>query len=367
LCLLTVIIAAAWSVCPLNAADQVAPKPPFAANPKLNLPDNTAIDLGPFNWEMPDGETPTGAVTDYSGMVYDMHNHRILVFGGGHAATYTDAIYCFDLAQLKWSALYKPTPHKYYTKENMDRGFWKAGDATDYPRPVGRHTYDLLVIPQDQEGLWLLMSGDGPSAAAPGFGYWGGAAGAYDFKTARWRMLPKCPFGSYGGVSEYDPVSKQIFGALGQGIWSYDPQTGTSKQILDNITDMHKVSGYCGTMLYFPPDGKMYVISQKTKIWSLELDRADLTKSKITPLSPQGQCLSDECAFAFDSKNSVIGGGVKDNVFYVYDPAQNAWVSHQIEGVQPGTMTFHCLIYSPVDNAYIFIANKRTWAYRWKK
>ena len=36
-------------------------------------------------------------------------------------------------------------------------------------------------------------------------------------------------------------------------------------------------------------------------------------------------------------------------------------------GGRPGTMTFHCLVYDPVDNAYVFIAGNKTWAYRWKK
>jgi hypothetical protein len=30
-------------------------------------------------------------------------------------------------------------------------------------------------------------------------------------------------------------------------------------------------------------------------------------------------------------------------------------------------MTYHCLVYDPVDNAYVFIAGGRTWAYRWKR
>ncbi|HET6247299.1 MAG TPA: hypothetical protein VFE47_06310 [Tepidisphaeraceae bacterium] len=355
--------------CASTRADQApaAAAARFAPNPKLDLPDTTAVDLGPFDWERPEGEPFSGAVTDYSGMVYDMHNHRVLLFGGGHAATYTDAIYSFDLATLKWSALYKPTPRKYYTKENLDRGFWKSGDSQDYPRPVGRHTYDLLVVPDDQPGLWMLMNGVGPSMVAPGFGYFGGAAGHYDFKTGRWKILPKCPFGGYGGVSEYDPVSKQILGTTGQVVWFYDPQTGASKQILENITDLHKVSGYSGTMIYFPPDEKFYTIPQNKKVWSLQLNRADLTKSTITPLKPAGSCPESECAFAYDAKNKIIGGGVKDDSFYVYDPAKNAWLSQPINGAKPGTMTFHCLVYSPVDNAYIFIANKRTWAYRLKK
>lgn len=300
-------------------------------------------------------------------MTYDPHNNRILLFGGGHATTWTDAIYAFSFSELKWSALYCPTPARFYVKENMDRGFWKAGAAGNYPRPVGRHTYDLLVVPDDREELLLLMNGCGPSSVAPGFGFFGSTTGRYDFKTGKWKIMPPAPFGTYGGVAEYDPVSKKVIGTAGQQIHAYDPEKGNSILLLDNISDKYKVSGYTGTMVYFPPDRKMYCIPANKKVWTIELDRANLVKSKLAIPKVTGTCPASECAFAYDAKNQVIGGGVMGNRFYVFDPAKLAWSSQEIQGAKPGTMTFHCLAYSPVDNIYVFIANNQTWAYRWKR
>ena len=256
--------------CPAGAENSAAPQAKFTPNVKLDLPANTAVELGPFSWQKPEGEGDSGSVTDYSGMVYDPHHHRILLFGGGHATTWTDAIYAFDLTGLAWSALYAPTPARFYQPDNMDRGFWKAGAAGKYPRPVGRHTYDLLVVPNDREELLVLMNGCGPSSVAPGFGYWGSAAGSYDFRTEQWKILPKAPFGSYGAVAEYDPMSKKVIGAAGQHVDLHDPETGASQQILDNVADRFHVTGYSGTMVYFPPDDKMYFIPQNKKVWSLE-------------------------------------------------------------------------------------------------
>ncbi len=352
--------------CPAGAENSATPQAKFTPNVKLDLPAHTAVELGPFSWQKPEGEGDSGSVTDYSGMAYDPHHHRILLFGGGHATTWTDAIYAFDLAGLAWSSLYAPTPARFYQRDNMDRGFWKAGAAGKYPRPVGRHTYDLLVVPNDREELLVLMNGCGPSSVAPGFGYWGSAAGSYDFRTEQWKILPKAPFGSYGAVAEYDPVSKKVIGAAGQHVDLYDPENGASQQILDNVADRFHVTGYSGTMVYFSPDDKMYFIPQNKKVWSLELDRKDFTKSKIQVPTVRGECPDSECAFAYDDKNQVIGGGVKDNKFYIYDPAKSDWTVENIQGGAPGTMTFHCLVYSPVDNAYIFIAGGKTWAYRWK-
>jgi len=355
----------AWLAAP--AGEGTTTRPAFQPNPKLaDLADNTVMDLGAFTWERPAGEGAIGSVTDYSGMTNDPHNHRILLFGGGHATTFTDAIYAFTFPDLTWRCLYTPTPAKLYKKDNMDRGFWKAGETGDYPRPVGRHTYDLLAVPDDRQELLLLMNGGGPSSVAPGIGYWGGAAGRYDFKTGRWTMLPKTPFGGYGGVAEYDPLSKQVVGTLGQVVDAYDPADGKVTPIARNISDRLKVSGYSGTMVYFPPDKRMYVIPADKKVWILDLDRTDLARSKIVVPTVKGTCPAGECGFAYDAANHVIGGGVKNNRFYVFDPARMEWTSQEMQGGKPGTMTFHCIAYDPVNNVYVFLAGRRTWAYRYK-
>ncbi|MDD4891962.1 MAG: hypothetical protein PHU85_18740, partial [Phycisphaerae bacterium] len=70
---------------------------------------------------------------------------------------------------------------------------------------------------------------------------------------------------------------------------------------------------------------------------------------------------------AYDASNKVIGGGVTNNRFYVFDPAKSTWASQEIQGGKPGTMIYHCLAYDPVNNVYVFIAGGKTWAYRWKR
>ncbi len=134
-------------------------------NPRLSaLAENTATDLGPLRLENPDGEPEENAnrVTDFSGMTYDPHNHRILMFGGGHATTFTDAIYAFDFGTLAWKALYKPTPQKFYRPENLENAFWKAGGEGPYPRPVAPHLRSAVGprppprIPRAAQRLWAF-------------------------------------------------------------------------------------------------------------------------------------------------------------------------------------------------------------------
>jgi Kelch motif len=337
------------------------------ANPRFGaLKANTVMDLGRFNWKRPAGEPRIGRVTDYSGMTYDMHNHRILLFGGGHSTTWTDTIYVFDFKTLKWSCLYEPTAHKFYKKDNMDRSWWKAGPSGPYPRPVGRHTYDLLIVPDDRPEFHMLRTGTGPSSAARGFGYIGGGGGVFNFKTGKWKLLSN-NFGGYGAVAEYHPGAKMIIGQSKQDITAMDPATGKCTKIRRDIQDKQKVSGYSGSMIYFPPDGKLYVIPSKMYVWTLALDLKNLKQSKIEKLKTTGQPgKARESSFVYDSKNKLLGGGVSNNKFYVFDPVKKEWQNKTVTGGAPGTLTFHNIIYNPVDNVYIFIAKDKTWAYRWK-
>jgi hypothetical protein len=362
-----------WHAAARGLAEEQATRP--KPNATLTaLADNTAVDLGALNLENPvgEGEGSANRVTDYSGMVYDPHNHRILMFGGGHATTFTDTIYSFDFGKLAWHALYKPTPQKFYKPENMEKAFWKTGGEGPYPRPAARHTYDLLIVPDHRREFLVLRNGGGPSSVAPGVGYFGGGAGAYDFATGKWQRFDD-PFGGYGDAAAYDPVSKKIIGMHSQSIYVFDPETRQSKMFLDNISDRFHVTHYAGTIVYYPPDQSLYVIPANKEIWKLALDRQDFSRSKITKLAPGGSKPPEsECAFAYDPVHKVIGGGVIDGMFYEYNPASNAWSSEKIQGAKCGKMTFHCLAYDPVDNVYVFIAAAetsratRTYAYRAK-
>ena len=354
---------------PTLCAAQSAPAGTGAAkpNPKLaELAAGTAIDLGPLNLESPEGEGEGSAdhVTDYSGMTYDPHNHRLLMFGGGHATTFTDTIYAFSFETLQWKALYKPTPQKFYKPENMDKGFWKSGGEGPYPRPMARHTYDLLIVPDHRKEFLLLRDGCGPSSVAPGIGYFGSSGGAYDFATGKWEAFPSV-FGGYGGVSEYDPVSKKILAMLGQKIYLFDTDTRKTEVIMNDVQDRFKVTGYSGTLVYCPIDQRMYAIPASMEVWTLEMNRTDFTKSKIAKVTASGTAPpNSECAFVFDPVRKVISGGVNGNKFFSFNPATSAWTSEEIKGAQPETMTFHCLSYDPVDHVYIFIAGGHTYAYR---
>src|SRR5262249_37792738 len=78
----------------------------FSPNPTLTtIPDNTAVDLGPYTCQKPVGDTSGAAcqgITDYSTFAYHSGIHKFLMFGGGHATTFRDDVDVFDFDSLTW-------------------------------------------------------------------------------------------------------------------------------------------------------------------------------------------------------------------------------------------------------------------------
>ncbi|MFN2289304.1 MAG: hypothetical protein ABR578_13320, partial [Chromatocurvus sp.] len=144
------------SASPEGSARQIEAKrlEPATPHPKLAaLAGGEALDLGPYECESRAPKMRCETIFDFSRINYDPANHRMLVFGGGHAATGRTDIDAFDLSTLEWNSLY-PT---------MDCEAIKAGEFD--PRgfhvqtghPVARHSYDQNVVVRRDESSWLMM------------------------------------------------------------------------------------------------------------------------------------------------------------------------------------------------------------------
>ncbi|MFO7901014.1 MAG: hypothetical protein R6V58_18400 [Planctomycetota bacterium] len=351
------------------AADQAARRPEAgpAPNPRLaNLAPNTVLDLGPLKLLPPEGESRgrVARITDYSTMVYDAHGHRVLMFGGGHATTFTDAIYAFDFETLAWKALYPPTPHRLMKPANFDAklGAWKKGPKGPYPRPLSRHTYDMLCVPDDLNEFIVLKYGGGTAAGVDfGAAYFGGQAAHYDLEKGEWSFAKTgCPHGY--ATSAYDPVSKKII-VMQNKLGVYDPFERKGRTV-----ESTPGQGYANHMVYYPPNQKMYyfIRGKKGGVRELTLDRDDFSKSTVRTLETTGErSPHGEPGYAYDRRNKIIGGGVANNRFYAFDPRTRRWTSREVEGGKPGSMNFHAVAYDPVDGVFVFIARRRTWAYRY--
>jgi hypothetical protein len=377
---------------PSDAATNVGndgPARPRAANPKLaGIADGGALDLGKFTCSSPDGEGANSCrqITDYSGFVYDPKNHQMLAFGGGHATTMTDSVVALALGgDLLWKSLYAPTPCMLMGPSNLDSalGAWKAGPSGPYPRPISAHTYDFHGVAVEQNELVLLgrlftggsCSGVGNDVSGP--------IAHFDLAAQTWSFSadPKTSgFVANMSATALDPTMNKFI-ALGTGGLSvYDAATRTMQHVADTLPSAVGKAvaidslGYANHMVYFPPLDTFYYFLRGAPVatYALNLDRVNLAQSTLDVVLTQGPTSPhQEPAYDYDATNHVIGGGVADSTFYVFDPMSKTWSSQAIAGGMPGVLAFHALRYDPVDNVFIFVTDyvsgQRTWAYRYKK
>ena len=341
------------------------------------LAQNQARTLGSYaNPELPGSHH----ITDYSGMTLDPDGHRMLIFGGGHGPSNGTDIRAFDLRSLRWSSLYASTPLGDMRPGNCDtdRGCWRSTG-----HPTARHTYNLTLV-RDRR-FHVLTSKGMPYVLEQGVAepLWGGRLCTYDFDAQRWSYSryhqtaqPSVPW-VFTSAAVLDPVSKAIL-VVGYRadydaghVWHYDPVGDLITEIASHGPDV----GAEHDIVHVGATDRFYVLQSDGRVWELMFDRSNPRASAVRPLEVSGERpgapMGTVCAYAYDTVNEVIGGSIRDGVYYAFDPAQRAWTASRIE-VERGTtgvpgQCFHCLEFDPVSGCFIFLdaaATHMTWAYR---
>lgn len=364
------------------------------------LADNSVLDLGPFTCTQLATDISCKHVTDYSGMTYDAANKRMLMFGGGHASTFTDTIFSLDTNTypFTWTELYPPTLCSEMIPINYDqsRGVWLSGSNGPYPRPVARHTYDELVVINGEFLILAFMNG-GQQLCPKGFDFstkdpfmnFGSKIAHYTFSSGQWTFATTLADGfpdtgstpAYLGA-EVDPVSNLVIFAGRYGLWTYNPVTKTKTRRIRGEWGEWKNSagqtvsfgllGINPTVVYYPPTDRFYIIDYTVgfKIWRLTPNRTNWSQTRIDQMTISGTLPScGQRKWAYDSTNQVLGVAVCNNVAFIFDPNTNTMVSQTVQGGTPGSVAFEALDYDPVNNVFVFInqfASSRTWAYRYK-
>jgi hypothetical protein len=341
----------------------------FTVNSTLiALADNTALDLGAYTCTGPVGESSSycRGVTDYSGMVYDPHRQTICLWGGGHSTTFRDDIDVFNFQTLDWDSTYVPTPCAEMITSNLnsDQASWISTG-----HPVSRHSYDLLIVSGNGEFLMMRAGGGRGSCYAGPTWLPSGKVGHYNFSTKQWSWGTSMSSAwSNLGSAEYDPVSGLVVIVDGSSLWTYDPvsKTKTGRKSIS-------LPGYANNLVYFPPNDKFYYFARgnPTGVYELTVDRDNWSNSSVVQVTGMsGTPSSQESGWAYDAANDVIGGGVRDGQFHAYNPLSRQWTTKTIQensSASVGTQHFHAIDYDPINNVYIILANRHTWAYRYAK
>jgi hypothetical protein len=352
------------------AAHAVAQTP----NPTLTtIPPNTARNLGAYTGDPVCGGVPIG-ITDYSKLVYDPTRHLLLMFGGGHATTPRTDVDVFSFDTLTWTSAYAPTPVAQLTLANYDPSLARWISTG---HPIARHTYDQLVVHPGTGDMVMTSVGHAGAHCTGEWGFDAGRVGHYDHDTRTWSFSPTADnvFGGGSGYpgAEYDPVSGLVVIVGGAGLYTYDPVTRVKTQRLSYDQDE---MGYANNLVYYPPNQRMYYIArgEPTRVWEVTLDRTNWASSTVTQMTTTGAVFdSEESGFAYDSWNEVIGGGVANGVFHVFEPEVARWtaLTMQIQGGggPVGTQAFHTIDFDPVDGVFLFLtgydSGSRMWAYRY--
>jgi len=354
-----------------SAASAQTPHPRLA-----QLAPNTAVDLGRYQCgQPPDNSRDCAQITDYGRFVYDHSNQQLLMFGGGYAATQRTDVDVFSFQTLTWKSAYASTPCSGMRLANIDRdtGAWRSTG-----HPLARHTHDMMVMVDRPVRLLLLnaVTGSGgcverQPAGAPDPYRLEGRVAAYDPSTRRW-SYSRASGGEWEptAAAEWDPVSRKVVVIDSHFLWTYDPDTQEKKRHFEHKSPV----SYGKNLVYFPPNDRMYYIADGAAVFEVTLDRKDFAKSVITRVTGITGDIPTlrETGFAYDSAEKIIGGGVRDGIFYAYSPRSRTWVSRRIEAAPPeprvGTVAFHALDYDPVNNVFVFLTDlrsgQRTWAFR---
>ena len=347
----------------------------------LNLPDNTALDLGKYTTDQltTTCETYPIRITDYSRFTYDPVHHQMLMFGGGHATTPRTDVDVFNPNTLTWGSAYNSTPVSEMVESNLDRvnGFWISTG-----HPPADHTYDLLPFAPNTGELILMSPGYiGAYCIQLANEYLGGKVRHYNPVTKTWRAsrVQMSVFDDLGSA-EYDPPSGLIVFVSRAGLWTYDPVGEVAAQRLVMPGTIAANLGYDHNLIYFPPNQKHYLINRATptQVFEFTLNRNNWSASAVVEVTGMSNVPNGfdgvATGFAYDSVNRMIGGGVSSGVFYAYDPLTKVWTAKvmltQPAGLTVGTVAFHALDYDPINNVFIFLGNQtdaHTWAYRYKR
>ena len=202
---------------------------------------------------------------------------------------------------------------------------------------MSRQTYDMLAMAESTGDLVMLTyAAPGPDcrewpADAPDLNGVRGHVAHYDPTAAKWTFSPtEATTWSSDSAAEYDAASGLIVIVGQTGLFTYDP---VSRAAAFRMTpDALERLNYSAQLVAFPPTGRMYYFTRTGLVFEVAPDRNDWSKSTVVELTDMTGDIPAEGAkgWAYDPDHQLIGGGVKNGIFYAFDPASRSWTSRTI-------------------------------------
>jgi hypothetical protein len=339
-------------------------------NPRLSdLMPGGARDLGAFSCTEYAG-SPRGCFTvaDYSGFTYDARHQRMVLMGGGPAATSSTSVFALDMSgDLTWREIVTTTPFADMTLSNLDAegARWRSTG-----HPVARPTYDYLnyvpaldsfVVMDPSEVILYGNDYVGLPDAIPSDLH------HFNASTRAWSGYPTPSRWPPYGASALDPSGLLIY-LTRYGLWTYDPHTHQVVAVDETTREL----SYAQNLVYAPNVGLYFHMRSDGVVDSLRFDVSRPGESQITrvptngPTPPVTDVLTrpdvSETGWDYDTRRGRICGGMHDALFYCFDPLMSRWTTHPItlagSTADLSRIHFHACQYDPVNDVFVFFSSR---------
>jgi hypothetical protein len=340
----------------------------------------------------------------WSGGAYDEARDRMVIYGGGHADSWYNNMFAFDLATMKWNRLTEmpgstsgSTPPAGWDDMRLEPcGFYPKGPVTlpssvmngayvarekcfiepvssqlDFQQPRANHTYGGVFVDRIND-RYCSLAGEAPYISAQTVSF---VVACLDPKTRLWSRIADRPT-TVGGRGQTALDSKgHVWSVAGEGgsIGEYDPTANSWKPYGYNNYD---AGG--GTDIDRKRD-QLYVLYtdangvHSVRQWNLTSPASLMATKTYTEVvtsgdKPSGLGRRPGFAYADARSRFYAWGGGRD--VYTFDPMTGAWKRFAATGDDPGVQqtwgTYGRFRYSPSRNVFVLVndTNQNVFIYK---
>ena len=298
-------------------------------------------------------------MTAWSGGAFDEARDRLLVYGGGHADSFYNQVFAFDLGTMRWMVLSAPTrdatpettqpwlnepfyePCGYYPNGDypIDEA-WRRPEYRDFIQPALCTGPDILPRLDRQQPRSTHTYGN--LAYVPGFdalcttgsiGMWRSGQSAtavtacFDLSRRVWHQAANVTRPGYG-MSAVDSQG-HVWLLHDAGLHEFSPETNTWTARGDGLGTLY------ASVAIEPGSDTLYVLTPGTST----LVARDLRNAASTfqpRAAPPAGLTRQNPGFAWVPHLSRFYAWAGGRTLYVYDPARDTWTTESGGGDDPG-------------------------------
>lgn len=322
----------------------------------------------------------------WGGGAFDSLRDRLIIFGGGHADSFFNNVFAFDLASMAWRrhtdlpapldglADGAPIPAAFYDKSPETCGLYPRANSFNVPpawlSPSGYVLPDKCDAPtiasqlDDQQPRSTHTYGNVAFSSATGFFYNLGSSAlypsgqatsrrvmAFDFSTGRWLRKADNAGIQIGGTSASDAQGRLYYARNG-GLARYEALTDAWESLPSGAAT---ASYYSGAAVDTSRN-RLLVTSDGVTLQQWDLAAGGVPRTAITSTglsAPLRSQLGFEYVRGLDRFVAWTGG--RDLAWL--DPATNTWVTSTTTGDDPGAFppngVYGRIRYSPLRNVLV--------------